>query len=410
VRINLPLMSAESRAKRRDALVRDLIRQALALEDPSALWPIMARELIAYFACERVTIFQRRGKDRLVSRYAHGLTASVALKVGEGLAGSAAESGESVVCNDPYRDDRFDKALDKKFQFKTRNLLAFPLLYRGRAVAVLELINKDGGFTDLDLSDLSAIGSELAVLFVKFKFEEEESDLTRRMIQVEKMAAMGRLASSMAHEVNNPLTAVLGYLQIMMRLPGMPEDALRYGLKTDAEVRRIQQIVKDLLGFAREASAVREPVDVSSIAKASLDLAHTELRHRRIKIESTLPQGLPRVLGDKNQLQQVVLNLIVNSMHAMDGRPNSVLKLLSRRENGHVLVEVVDNGPGITYDAQDRVFEPFFTTKGEGKGTGLGLYVSSGIVEKHGGELSFDSRPGQGATFRLTLPAVTAKD
>jgi two-component system NtrC family sensor kinase len=220
------------------------------------------------------------------------------------------------------------------------------------------------------------------------------------------MAALGRLTSSMAHEVNNPLTAVLGYLQILLRTPGLPEPVLRDLLKVDAEVRRIQVIVKDMLGYARSAPAAKEPVDLARVAEAGLDFARSEFAYRKIKVERDLPASLPPVLGDANQMRQVLLNLFVNAMHAMEGRPGSKLRVAARAENGRVVVEVADNGPGMPAEVQDRVFEPFFTTKGENKGTGLGLYVSAGILERHGGALTFESKPDRGTTFRLTLPAA----
>src|SRR5262249_54014854 len=154
----LKAMEIDSRSEQRLGLVLDLTRQALTLEDPNALWPFMADKLISFFGCERVTIFQRGDKDRLVSRYAHGRTAPPSLRVGEGVAGHAAATGEPSIANAPYQDERFVGAVDERTSFKTENLLAFPLLYRGKAVAVLELINKRGGFGEADLEDLRAIG------------------------------------------------------------------------------------------------------------------------------------------------------------------------------------------------------------------------------------------------------------
>ena len=158
--------------------VHELTQRALSLEDAQGFWRFMAERLIGFFGCERVTIFQRDAKERLISRYAHGLKDPLVIGPGEGISGWVAECCKAYHSNDVYEDPLFDPAIDKATRFRTKNLLAFPLPYQGRAAGIVELINKPGGFKAADLKAVEFLGSELAVLFVKFRFEEQQTELT----------------------------------------------------------------------------------------------------------------------------------------------------------------------------------------------------------------------------------------
>ncbi len=386
-------------------LVRELTQRALAPDDPKGFWRFMAERLIAYFGCERVTIFQRDAKERLISRYAHRLKEPLIIPPGEGISGWVAECCKTHVSNDVYEDPLFNPKIDDATKFRTKNMLVFPLPYKGRAAGVVELINKPGGFKLRDRRAVELLGAELSVLFVKFRYEEYQEELTKQLVQNEKMTAMGRLASGVAHELNNPLATVMGFAQLLLRDPKTPPEILATLLKIDAEARRMREIVRSVLTFARASDEHADALKLSAVIDASLELLTHERRRRSVNIVKEIPAPEPVVMGDANHLKQVYLNLIANALHALEGQEarRLVLRVFHDAKRKAIVSEVEDNGPGIPQKIQDHVFEPFFTTKEDGKGTGLGLYVVSGIIQKHKGTIELESKPGR-TLFRIILP------
>jgi PAS domain S-box-containing protein len=229
-----------------------------------------------------------------------------------------------------------------------------------------------------------------------------------KLLQTEKMAALGQLVSGIAHELNNPLTSIQGYAQLLA--------GRRSGSELIADARRISEeaarangIVKNLLLFAREARPERRPVGLNEIVERTLALRGYELKIENIGVELELEPSLPPTLGDAGQLQQVALNLIVNAEQAIrQGPGQGRIRIRTRRLAGdRIALEVSDDGPGIPPGIVSRIFDPFFTTKPAGVGTGLGLSIVYGIVHEHGGEVSVESQPGEGATLRVELPVLT---
>jgi two-component system NtrC family sensor kinase len=233
--------------------------------------------------------------------------------------------------------------------------------------------------------------------------EAARADLARRMVQVEKMAALGRMAAGIVHEVNNPLSAILGLTEVLLRRPDTSPASLPTLLKVDAEVRRIQKIMVEMLGFSRDGAPALGPVELLRVAQETLDLASPELKRRRVQATIEASPDLPLALGDAHALKQVLLNLLLNAAQAIDGRGGHVWLRLEEAA-GRLQVETADDGPGVPTDIADRIFEPFFTTKPEGQGTGLGLFTSVEIVRRHGGRLWCEPRPGGGAVFGFDLP------
>jgi len=233
----------------------------------------------------------------------------------------------------------------------------------------------------------------------------EEQRTAEQLRQSEKLVALGELVAGVAHEVNNPLTGISAFAQILLEEPLTPEqgDAVRL-IKREAD--RAVGVVRDLLTFARKAEPRTVHVDLNELIERTLRLCAYSLRTTGVTAELRLDPDLWRVQGDDRQLQQVLLNLIVNAEHAMSATEERTLTIETSNADGHVAIAVSDTGIGMTPDVQRRVFEPFFTTKSEGRGTGLGLSISYGIVHMHRGQLSVDSAPGAGATFRITLPAL----
>jgi two-component system NtrC family sensor kinase len=239
----------------------------------------------------------------------------------------------------------------------------------------------------------------------------EQQMLEAQLIQSEKLAAVGTLVSGVAHELNNPLTSIAGLSEFLLAQPPGAELERQHLRAINEEAERAGRIVRDLLTFSRKGPAARAPVDLGDVVQRTVQLMAYELRLRDIAVVTGIAPALPAVLGDRYQLQQVALNLLSNAAHALStlpsGRPRR-LELSVTAEGARVVLRVTDTGPGLSPDVKAQMFSPFFTTKAPGEGTGLGLFVSYGIAEAHGGTLTAESRPGEGATLILALPAAEA--
>ena len=228
-------------------------------------------------------------------------------------------------------------------------------------------------------------------------------------MQAGKLSAVGQLVSGVAHELNNPLSVIIGYGQLLKGKPLTPD--VRGPLEMMvAQGERMAKIVQGLLLFSRQRKPERAPVDLPAVLEQTLALRATRLRLSGIHVELDHAPGVPPAEGDVHQLQQVFLNLLLNAEHAIlaGGKGDTIrVRTRERKENGRssVVVEFEDNGSGIPPEVMPRIFEPFFTTKKVGEGTGLGLSVSYGIVQQHGGRLTAESVPDR-TVFTLELPSV----
>ena len=229
----------------------------------------------------------------------------------------------------------------------------------------------------------------------------------RENLQADKMAGLGRLVSGIAHELNNPLTSIMGYSQLLIGKPLAPviaEEALRI----HQEAERASRIVKSLLLFARDAAPERQPVDLNDIVRRTAALRSYELQVENIALELDLGTDLPLLLADPMQMQQALLNLLLNAQQALEGSVGG-RKIRVRTwsaERKQVFLEITDSGAGISPEILHRVFDPFFTTKAVGAGTGLGLSIVYGIMRDHGGHISAENPVGSGARFLIGLPAM----
>jgi two-component system NtrC family sensor kinase len=241
---------------------------------------------------------------------------------------------------------------------------------------------------------------------VVYKDVTEEREVTRRLFQAEKMSALGQLAGGVAHEINNPLGGILAFAQIMARDQRSPEDQENIRLIHDAAVRA-KQIVESLLRFSRRPQKhERGSVDLARVVDEALFLVQSQLRDGRVEVVRQLQPA--QVLGNANQLQQIVVNLVVNAIQAISqaGRPGRISVAASPGHAGRAWLSVSDDGPGVPPHLAERIFEPFFTTKPEGQGTGLGLAICYRIAEEHGGTIRLERSGAGGACFVVDLPAA----
>jgi PAS domain S-box-containing protein len=236
----------------------------------------------------------------------------------------------------------------------------------------------------------------------------EQIRLQEQLVQSAKLSAIGQMISGVAHELNNPLTTVMGYTQLL--LAGELDESVKADLqRIYNDAVRAQRIVQDLLVFARQKKPQRSPTDVNEALERTLALRAYELKVENIDIVTELEKDLPWTMADGYQLQQVFLNIINNAYQAMSqrGGPGVLAVRTERVGDDAIRVTFSDNGPGIPPEVLERIFDPFFTTKEVGMGTGLGLSVSHGIIQEHGGRIWAESGPGGGAVFVIELPVIS---
>ena len=249
----------------------------------------------------------------------------------------------------------------------------------------------------------AALAIENAQLFEREQKTIEELRLTQKqLLQSEKLAAIGQMAAGIAHELNTPLTYIMGNLELLELQQLTPAQAeMLSSIARGAD--RIRSLARRLLAFSRPAREEMAPLSLNDVIERSLELCQYQIASAGVTLEKTLEPELPRVLGVSNQLETAIINLVVNAVHAM-GETAGVLKVASRRRGPDVEVSVSDEGSGIAERVRTTLFEPFVTTRPEGKGTGLGLSTVLMVVERHNGKVDFDTQQGRGSTFRITLP------
>ena len=235
--------------------------------------------------------------------------------------------------------------------------------------------------------------------------EQSFEDLRRlqaQLVQSEKLASLGQLVGGAAHELNNPLTAMLGYSDLLTSTQ-LNGEQRALADKIGVQVRRTKSLVSSLLSFAKQAPVQKTLIDINVIARTALKMCEPQLTAQSIEVQTTLDPELPPVQGDSNQLLQVCLHIINNAVQAMQ-QEGGRISVTTARNDGHVLLEFSDNGPGAL--EPERVFDPFYTTRPVGQGQGLGLSACYGIIQEHNGSILCQNRSEGGATFCIELPAA----
>ncbi|HLX65039.1 MAG TPA: ATP-binding protein [Planctomycetota bacterium] len=225
-----------------------------------------------------------------------------------------------------------------------------------------------------------------------------------QLTRSKKLATLGQMVAAIAHDVKNMIGPVDGYAELMLRMPDTPEVIRRYAMRIRQAAAKSLSMVQSLTSFGANRALRRDEIKMERIVHAVIALLEQNLTQKRIKVVLDLEPNVPSVEGDEGQLEQVLINLIVNAEHAMAPRGGVVRVEVRNIEQG-IRMSVTDQGHGIPEELQSQLFEPFFTTKEPGKGTGLGLFISHDIIERHGGTLDVSSTLGVGTTFTITLPS-----
>ena len=406
------------RLRQLDSL-REVVEQILVAFSLEERLTLVARNAAALFDADRalVALLNAAG-DGLTIRAGHGLMEGeigATIPLSTGAVGIAASRGEGVLVNDyqswPGRRRDHPVAL--------ASLIAYPLLIRGEVIGALSVGFTTGHrrLTPADLERLATLAAPAALAIEHSRlYEQLEARLRElretqaQLVQAGKMSAVGQLVSGVAHELNNPLSVVIGYGHLMLR-KNPPPEILKQVEAIVAQADRMAKIVQSLLLFSRQRKPERVLMRLPDVLERTVAMRETQLRLSGVRLVLENGASVPPVAGDAQQLQQVVLNLLLNAEQAILGARVGdciTVGVTSRTQGGAtwVCAHVRDNGPGIPSDVLPRIFEPFFTTKEVGSGTGLGLSVSYGIVEQHGGRIEVASQPGD-TVFTLCLPAAT---
>ena len=337
--------------------------------------------------------------------------------LGDGFLGHTVLTSETKVVNnfqrpaDPYIDSIIEEGL--------QSTAYMPLVSKGEGVGVMCVSSHSNYEFSSDYLDfLTAVGNQVGMavdnanLYENLKGAYRElKSAQEQIIQTEKLASLGKLAATIAHEINNPLAAVLTYIRLMIKLiirdrfkPERLDDISRYLNTMESETARCGEIVKNLLAFSRQSSITSDTCEVKEIIHRTLRLITHDLDIKGINLVKQIEPELPRIQCDPKQIQQALLNLIINASEAMTKGGTLTVKARNLENDGFLEIVTSDTGCGIASENMKNIFEPFFTTKEEGKGVGLGLSVVYGIITRHKGTIDVESKREKGTTFKVRLP------
>lgn len=411
-----------SEAYERLTLLYHLIRDLVTIVDfPEVLNKTLEKVMEIVKADRALIILADNETGELipyVSRNRQGSSTPENISVSKSICRAVLESGQSILTSDAMEDNRFQGSESVMLQ-GIRSAMSAPIRSKSKLLGVIHVdtMGRLTSFSRDDLELLTAIGYqagiaiENALLFDETRRAHQE--LQERQIQLleaEKLAALGKIAGGVAHEIVNPMSVIMGFTgMVRKRLEqgrvdpeSVGEYLHRLGSVED-EANRVVQIVNSISQFYRRKKSDRVSTDVNVEIETALRIA--EYRRRSdVEVLKKLSPELPRVFADRSQLQSVFLNLVNNAMDAIQDGGTITLTSLCEKD-GKVKVRVADTGCGIDPSIQDKIFTPLFTTKEEGKGTGLGLSISQEIIENHGGTIEVESSPGKGAVFTVVLPA-----
>ena len=376
---------------------------------------------------DSVRIYLLDGKRNVLNLAAHkGLSSEFISKshirhreVGTGFLGQAVLACETrVVDNIEASEDPYADLLVKEGLHSTAYI---PLVSKGQPLGVMVVSSYSGFKFSANYVDfLTAIGNQIGVavdnanLYENLKRAYQKlKEAQEQVIRTEKLASLGKLAATVAHEINNPLAAVLTYTRLMMKLMSRGrftqerlEDIARYLTIMESETARCGEIVKNLLAFSRQPKITVEASSIEELIEKTLVLISHDLEMKNIQLVKEIEPDLPKIKCSSRHIQQALLNLLSNASEAMPEGGTLTVTAKHSKSDGFVEAVISDTGCGISEEDLKNIFEPFFTTKEEGRGVGLGLSVVHGIITRHNGSIEIESKPDEGSTFKVRLPTV----
>lgn len=376
---------------------------------------------------DSVRIYLLDGKRNVLNLAAHkGLSSEFISKshirhreVGTGFLGQAVLACETmVVDNIEASEDPYADLLVKEGLHSTAYI---PLVSKGQPLGVMVVSSYSGFKFSANYVDfLTAIGNQIGVavdnanLYENLKRAYQKlKEAQEQVIRTEKLASLGKLAATVAHEINNPLAAVLTYTRLMMKLMSRGrftqerlEDIARYLTIMESETARCGEIVKNLLAFSRQPKITVEASSIEELIEKTLVLISHDLEMKNIQLVKEIEPDLPKIKCSSRHIQQALLNLLSNASEAMPEGGTLTVTAKHSKSDGFVETVISDTGCGISEEDLKNIFEPFFTTKEEGRGVGLGLSVVHGIITRHNGSIEIESKPDEGSTFKVRLPTV----
>ena len=326
----------------------------------------------------------------------------------ETILSTLSEVGKVYIISDIWNAPRIEYP-QQTWDEGIRMLLDVPLAVDEHVSGLMRIyLAEQRELSDDELDFIQTIAMQCACVIERVAMiENQQSHFDHLATKVEKGSSLGRMAAGIAHEINNPLTGILLYSSnLSKKVPlGSPlEEGLKIIMK---ETQRCKTIIQGLLDFAREQKPEKLVVSVNSVVTSAVGIVENEFHLRRVQIRKMLTKDMAETLLDKNQIEQVLINLLLNALHAVDDRGQVTIKSSVDAEQGKVRIEIADNGCGIAAENIKKIFEPFFSTKADG--TGLGLAISYGIIKNHQGDIQMSSKPGQGTRFTVELPILTTE-
>jgi two-component system NtrC family sensor kinase len=390
-----------------DTVVKIILNHVAEITESEAVW------IMLYNPIQRLLeVVAARGFSDQIS------LKSLTLRPGQGVLGEVFEKEKLIFVPDVRKDHRLVYRAETERSGIT-SMIGIPLVVKGKAIGVIGLFcpksAAEGRIHQEWLDFLTTIASQVAIAIDNVKLyqdlEQKVTELRRlqgQLIQTEKLSAIGELVSGVAHEINNPLTSVVGFTQLLLETTENPRDR-EFLEKIFSEAMSCSEIIRNLLTFARRHPAEKSFNNINDIVRKALELKRYQLETDGVEVIENLSDSIPPVWVDPHQMQQVFFNIVHNAHQALLEKKKlntSSLRLAIASEirNGLVSISFHDTGPGILPDVLPKVFEPFFTTKEVGVGTGLGLSISYGIIKEHGGEILIENLFGEGVTFIVTFP------
>lgn len=260
----------------------------------------------------------------------------------------------------------------------------------------------EGPFLAEERRLLDSVAREIALIIERRQAEVEQVRLQDQLRHADRLATIGKLAAGVAHELNEPLTGILGFAELLKELPDMPPQAASDLARIESSALHAREVVRKLLIFARQITPKQGRVCVNRLVQEVVAFFQARLREQGIKVQTQLDGSLPDIQADESQIRQIIMNLCINAIHAME--KGGLLTIATQARTEEVVLSLRDTGPGIPEDIKDKIFLPFFTTKDVDMGTGLGLSVVHGIVKSHRGRIKVVSDAGKGAEFKVYLP------